>query len=73
MTQDENLSVLLFHDVTTDDGTNLLEGAQGVLVEPFGGQFIVEFAIPDDSLEGGNRFETAVLSAEDFAITGKSG
>lgn len=72
MTQDTMMSVLLLRDIPLNDGTTLNEGYQGTLIEPFGPQFIVEFAIPDDTLVGGNRFNTVVLNAEDFAITGIS-
>ena len=72
MTPDENLGVVLFHDITTDEGTTLVEGCAGHLIEPFGSQFVVEFAIPDEALVGGHRYESVVLSAEDFAITGNS-
>jgi len=71
MTPDDYLGVVLFRDVTTDESTTLPSGCEGVLVDKLGEQFVVEFAIPDDTLVGGHRYEVIVLNPEDFAITGK--
>ena len=62
-------SVMLFEDIKTDQGTELKSGFQGTLIDKFGDEFVIEFALEDSSLEGDLRFETACLSADKFAIT----
>jgi len=73
MTPDEYLDVILLTTITTDEGTTLEAGHSGVLIETFGPEFIIEFAIPDHTLVGDHRFETVVLKPEDFAIVGPIG
>lgn len=70
----EFLDVVLFDGAKTESGTILQEGAVGTMIGVMGegSHYIIEFSIPDAEDEEGHRFETALLSAEEFAITGKS-
>lgn len=72
MNPDEYLDVVLLKTITTDEGTTLEEGQSGVLVEIYGPQFIIEFAIPDHTLIGDHRFESVSLNPEDFVIVGET-
>lgn len=73
MTNDSCLEreILTFVDVTTDQGTELEKGSVGVIADKVSDDsYIIEFAIPDDTLVGGHRFETAVMDTPTFAIAG---
>jgi len=65
-----HVNVMLFKNIKTDQGTEIEEGSSGVLVERFGEGFILEFALEDENLVGGKRFETVCLGADCFAVTG---
>jgi len=53
--------VLLLRNCERDNGEKAPAGSKARLIEFFGDDVIVEFVITDPTLEGGFRFETALL------------
>ncbi len=67
----EYLNVMLLNSVVVHDDLTLEEGSEGTLIELLSSGYVVEFAIEDDDLVGGHRYETVVLGAEEFAVLGR--
>ncbi len=60
--------VLLLHTLNSDGGKGLAAGIRGHVLEELGpGEWLLEFTIPDDQLEGGVRIETCLARGGDFA------
>ena len=56
-------------DKIGDSGYGLKAGAEAVIVEALGpgpDAYIIEFAIPDETLVGGHRFDTCTVAAEEI-------
>jgi hypothetical protein len=58
------MKAVLREEVTSDEGTNYPPGTEVVLVEPAGTSWIVEFRVPDESVEGDARYEHAEVSKD---------
>lgn len=62
--------IKLLVDKTSDSGYTLKSGSQAVVVEALGpgpDAYIIEFAIPDETLVGGNRFDTCTVLANEIS------
>jgi len=62
-------TIKLLVDKTSDSGYIFAAGAEAVIVEALGSgpdAYIVEFAIPDEMLVGGHRFDTCTVAAEEI-------